>query len=520
MEAAYLKIGGDLIKDAILVAVEITQELNYHWWCRIECRQTEDKRFPTEQCLGQDIQVLTYDDGGKESVVFDGFIFDVELTYEVWGSYQAQLTAVTRSFKMDQTPRKAYYAEKTLDQVAKELAGHCGLKSSVKGPSRKALNYVQWGESDFDFLNRLADDYGCWMRPTAKGIEIGNEFQDEVTLKWREEAGLLKFKTKGTLGQPSFSGAHYDHHEMNSETYKEVSDDAKFFDAVGQLVQAVKTQSKKVMPPGYVHQRSRVMTLDNYQDLLKKESVRSIGGNITGHGESRNQQLLPGNKVKIDGELDAHGTYGVLKVIHRWTATGYINEFLCTPWKDYVNPDPPVVRPWYGLVPARVVEHNDPKKMGRIQVQYIWQEDNKAHWARMVTPHAGHNRGFMFMPENGDEVAVAFEDGDPERPIVIGSLWNGGHPAPRAEFWGGELEDNDVKRIVTKSGHRIQFVDKKGKEAIVIATPSRLKISLIEKTNENNRSVITMHSEDGDIYLSAPNGQIHLRSKHFTRETS
>jgi type VI secretion system secreted protein VgrG len=520
MAAAYLKIGGDLIKDAALVSVEITQELNHHWWCKIECRQTEDKRFPTEQCLGQDVQVLTFDQGGKQSVVFDGFIFDVELTYEVWGSYTAQLKAVTRSFKMDQTPRKAYYAEKTLSDVAQELAGHCGLQAQVKGPSRKALNYVQWGESDFDFLNRLADDYGCWMRPTARGVEISSEFQDEVTLKWREEEGLLKFKTKGTLGPPSFNGAHYDHHEMNSETYKEVSDDANFFDSIGQLVQAVKTQSKNVMPPGYVHQRSRVMKLDDYQTLLKKESVRSIGGNITGHGESRNQQLLPGNKVKIEGDLDAHGTYGVLKVIHHWTPSGYVNEFVCTPWKDYVNPEPPTVRPWFGVVPARVVEHNDPKKMGRIKVQYFWQEDNRAHWARMITPHAGHNRGFMFMPEEGDEVAVAFEDGDPERPIIIGSLWNGGHPAPRAEFWGGELTDNDVKRIVTKSGHRIQFVDKKGKEAIVIATPTRLKISLIEKTDENNRSVITMHSEDGDIYLSAPNGQIHLRSKHFTRETS
>jgi len=144
MEAAYLKIGGDLIKDAILVSVEITQELNRHWWCLIECRQTEDMRFPTEQCLGQDVKVFIYDKSGKESVVFDGFIFDVELTYEVWGSYSAQLMAVTRSYKMDQTPRKAYYAEKTLSQVAKELAGHCGIQSSVKGPSRKALNYVQW----------------------------------------------------------------------------------------------------------------------------------------------------------------------------------------------------------------------------------------------------------------------------------------------------------------------------------------------------------------------------------------
>lgn len=518
MQAAYLKIGGDLIKDAILVSVEITQQLNRHWWCKLECRQTEDKRFPSEQCLGKDIQVLSYDDKGKESTVFDGFVFDVELIYEVWGSYSARLMAVTRSYKMDQTPRKAYYAEKTLEQVAKELTGHSGLQSSVTGPSRKALNYVQWGESDFDFLNRLADDYGCWLRPTAKGVEIFNAFQDGATVKWREEAGLLNFRTKGTLGQPSFNGAHYDHHEMNSKTYKEVSEDAQFFDGIPQLVQAVKTQSKQVMPPGYLHQRSRVMTLDDYQSALKKESVRSIGGNVIGYGESRNQQLLPGNKVTIEGELDAHGTYGVTKVIHRWSTAGYANEFRCTPWKDYVNPDPPPLPPWVGLVPARVVEHNDPKKMGRIKVQYFWQEDNRAYWARMITPHAGADRGFMFMPEEGDEVIVGFEEGDVERPIVVGCLWNGVDQAPRQEFWGGELANNDVKRIVTKSGHRMQFVDKKGKESIVLATPKYLKVSLIETTDETGRSMLTLHSENGDIFLSAPNGRIHLHSKFFSRE--
>jgi Rhs element Vgr protein len=520
MSAAYLKIGGDLTKDALLSSVEVTQELNDHWWCTVVCRQTEDKRFPTEDCLGKDLQILTYDDAGTENVLFDGFILDVELTYEVWGSYTAQLTAVTRSYKMDHTPRHAYYLEKTLNDVAQTLTGYSGLQSSVNGPSKKALNYVQWGESDFDFLNRLVDDYGCWLRPSAQGIEVFNSFQNGAKLQWRDERGLLKFTTKGTLGQPSFNGTHYDHHQMKSETYTKVSDEAQFYDSVGPLVDAVKNQSKKVMPPGYQHHRTRVMTHDDYQTVLKKESVRAIGGNVVGHGEGRNQQLLPGNTVQIEGNLDAHGMYGVIKVVHRWTPTGYENEFWCTPWKDYTNPDPPEMSPWDGVVAARVVGHNDPKKMGRIKVQYYWQEDNAAHWARMIAPHAGHNRGFMFMPEEGDEVAVAFEDGDPERPIILGSVWNGVDPAPRAEFWGGELEDNDVKRIVTKSGHRIQFVDKKGKESIVIATPSRLKISLIEKTDENSRSVITMHSDDGDIYLSAPNGQIHLRSKHFTRETS
>jgi uncharacterized protein involved in type VI secretion and phage assembly len=519
-----MKIGGDLIKDALLASVEVTQELNDHWWCTVVCRQTEDKRFPTEDCLGQEIKILTYDQSGAENVVFDGFILDVELTYEVWGSYTAQLTAVTQSYKMDLTPRKAYYLGKTLNDVAQTLTGYVSLQSSVKGPSKKALNYVQWGESDFDFLNRLVDDYGCWLRPSAKGVEIFSSFQQGATLKWRDEEGLLKFKTKGTLGQPSFNGAHYDHHQMKSESYTKVSDDAQFYDSVGPLVDAVKNQSKKVMPPGYVANRARVMTLDDYQTVLKKESVRAIGGNITGHGESRNQQLLPGNTVQIEGNLDAHGTYGVTKVAHRWTTTGYVNEFWCTPWKDYTNPDPPEANTIQGLVPARVVDHNDPKKMGRIRVQYYWQEDSTAHWARMVSPHAGADRGFMFMPEKGDEVVVGFENGDPEKAVIFGCVWNGVDGAPRMGFYdkagdvtsNADMNDNNVKRIVTKGGNRIQMVDKEGQQAIVLGTPHSIRIMMIEGCKETGGTMLCLDSS-GDIFLNA-GGRIHFKCAHFSRE--
>jgi uncharacterized protein involved in type VI secretion and phage assembly len=267
-----------------------------------------------------------------------------------------------------------------------------------------------------------------------------------------------------------------------------------------------------------LHQRSRVVTLDEYKELLKKESVRSIGASVTGVGESLNSELLPGNTVQIEGILDAQGAYGVTHVAHSWDPAGYTNQFTCTPWKNYTSQDTPVMKPWYGVVPARVVEHNDPKKMGRIKVQYFWQDEAPAHWARMMTPHAGSDRGFMFMPEVGDEVVVAFEDGDPERPLVLGCVWNGVDLAPRQEFWGGELEANDVKRIVTKSGHRMQFVDKPGKESIALATPKYLKLSMIENTDETGRSMITLHSENGDIFLSAPNGRIHFVSKYVSKE--
>ncbi|HUA21506.1 MAG TPA: phage baseplate assembly protein V [Bryobacteraceae bacterium] len=513
------KIIYEWAEKVLLDQVSVVQELNQHSWCYIHCRQTEDQRLPIEEALGKDLVVSTHEeDTGLETVVFDGIIWDVEQTYQVFGTYIARLTGVTRSYKMDLTPRKAYYLGKPLSAIASELAGHAGLNALCQHPDKRPLNHVQWGESDFSFLNRLVDDHGCWMRPTADGIEISDEFRDTVELKWRDEFGLIEFTTKGTLGQPSFNGSHYNHHEMKSEVFEKVKDEPAFFGSISPLVNAVKTQSQD-LPPGYVYQRSRVVTLDEYQDLLKKESVRSIGGNIRAFGKSARPKLRPGDKASISGVLDAEGVYGITAVKHQWTAEGYTNDFQCTPWTKYTNPEPPEMKPWFGAVPARVVEHNDPKKMGRVRVQYFWQQDGPAYWARMMTPHAGSDRGFMFMPEVGDEVAVIFEDGDPERPLVLGCLWNGVDQAPRKDFRGDDVAPNDVKRIITKSGCRLQFSDKKDQESIVLATPHTIRIQLIEgATAPNSQGAMLVLESSGDIFFSAPNGRIHFKSKYFSRE--
>lgn len=518
MKAPHIKIGDDLIQDALLASVEVTQELNQHWQCRIIFRQTSDKRIPVEDYLGKTIKVRTADDQGVEHVIFSGFILDVELDYEVWGSYKAQVIAISSSYKLDLTPRKAYYSEQTLQQVASQVTGHAKLSASVSASGLKALNYVQYGETDFSFLNRIVDDYGCWLRPGDDCIEVFNTFQSGATLQWRGENGLSEFKIKGTLGQPSFDGSHYNFHQMDSAVFKQVAAEPQFYDSVSPLVNAVKSQSQSLMPAGYVHQRARAMTLEDYQERLKKESRRSIGSKIAGFGLSQNQQLTAGNTIEIKGNLDAKGVYGLIKVIHHWEQSGYYNSFVCTPWKEYCNPEQPPLRAWYGVVPAQVVDHHDPKKMGRLKVQYFWQDDGSAHWARMVTPHAGPGRGFMFLPEVGDEVAVIFEDGDPERPVILGSLWNGAQTAPRDGYHGDDIADNDVKRIFTKSGNRIQIADKAGSEAITIATPNNASITISEShSGTGGRSLISLNSS-GDIVFNAPNGRIHFISKFFSRE--
>src|ERR1051325_480015 len=111
-----LKIGGESVTDVIPGNVSITQELNRHWWCHIQCRHLEDQRagsgqqsaMRVEQWLGKDLQVVASESG---AVIFDGFVFDIELLYERSSAYTVVLQGVTKSYKMSVTERHAYYAE-------------------------------------------------------------------------------------------------------------------------------------------------------------------------------------------------------------------------------------------------------------------------------------------------------------------------------------------------------------------------------------------------------------------------
>ncbi|MBB5063233.1 type VI secretion system Vgr family protein [Granulicella mallensis] len=517
MALPQIQIGDGMLGAALLASVEVVQELNQHWWCTIVCRNTEDQRIPVEDLLGKPVEVKTTDSQGVEQIHFSGSVHDVELDYEVWGSYTATLIAVSDSFGLDVTAHKQYYSEQTLSSIAGTIGSRHNLSIAVQASDSKALNYVQYGESDWSFLNRLVDDHDAWMRPSQTGVEVFNSFQTGSTVQWRGEGDLVGFRLRGRRVNPSFSGSHYDHHAMQSNTFEKLSKPPQFYSAAEQLTSAVQAASAQ-LPPGFEPQRARAMTLDNYSDQLQSESERSMGSAVTGTGSSRNQSLMAGNTLTVEGMLDAKGTYGLVRVVHQWTPQGYLNSFVCTPWKNYRNPNPPEARTWNGIVSACVTGHDDPKKMGRVQVKFFWQEDGSTHWARATSPHAGPDRGFMFMPEVGDEVAVAFEDGDPERPVIIGSLWNGVNQAPRQELFGAAIPDNNVKRLITKTGNRIQIGDNAGKESIVVATPKSTRLTLTEHSSSTGGRSLIMLESDGDIVLSTPTGRVHIRSKFFSRE--
>src|ERR1051326_1930630 len=100
-------------------------------------------------------------------------------------------------------------------------------------------------------------------------------------------------------------------------------------------------------------------------------------------------------------------------------------------------------------------------ELGRVQVEYSAIEENlESAWAPSATPMSGKSRGQLFMPEVGDEVLVAFHDGQFDTPFVVGYLWNGEHVSPETS------PDNRV--IVTPGGHQLRFEDKEGDRRVIL----------------------------------------------------
>ncbi len=532
-----LKIDGEILKEAMISRLEITQELGEHWWCEVEFKSLAKERMELESYIGKPFEFVTYEEFETEYPIFSGFVWEGELHYEIHGDYVARLRAVTKSFLLQLTPEEDYFYKKTLKEVAEKVVGDDGLELEfqAKGEMPK-MNYVQWDTTDFDFIRRIADDQGCFIRPTPKGVEIRKGFEDVgLNLRWHDEYGMMQFSLKGTLGQPSLNGTCYDPRTMQSKTFEKVKKEPDFFDdTAAEIIEAVKSQSDQ-LPPDRLVFDGRAPKVDTYKALLEKESARSIGTRVSATGLSRNVRLRPGDQMQLEGpDFDAKGTYGLVRVVHRYDmSNGYRNEFTATPWKDYTCAKQPAPQKLVGVVPARVVNHNDPRGMGRLQIQYDWMEGASTSWARMVTPHAGGGRGFMFMPEVGDEVLVGFENGDPERPFVLGCLWNGVDSAPRQGFWEEEgteavgnnsvqvpkdMARNDIKRIVTKSGHRIQFVDVAQKTSMVLSTPGGQMIQLIDNCPETGGRQMLCLTSPGDIFLNAPGGRVHVRSKFYSKE--
>jgi len=214
-------------------------------------------------------------------------------------------------------------------------------------------------------------------------------------------------------------------------------------------------------------------------------------------------------EIEARGDRVSSGSYVLTSVQHSASQTpayvegvgggGYSNRFVCIP--DNVTYRPALVthKPIIsGLQTAKVVDESDsgdteeiwPDKYGRVRVRFPWDIENKfACWVRVAQQRAGKQWGFIWIPRVGDEVVISFLEGDPDQPLIVGSLYNADNPVPYT------LPDNKtqsgIKSMSSPSGgndnyNEFRFEDKKGSELITLHAEKDL---LTEVENDETRTV-------------------------------
>jgi uncharacterized protein involved in type VI secretion and phage assembly len=262
---------------------------------------------------------------------------------------------------------------------------------------------------------------------------------------------------------------------------------------------------------------NRPVTSQAEADVLAQAIYDEINGHfVEAKGECYGVPALKaGSSVDLSSlGQKLSGTYYVTAATHTYSADGdYLTEFTIsgrrpeTMQRLLAGESKESSSNWGGVVCAVVTNSNDPDDQGRVKLKYPWMSnDVESGWARVMGIGAGDERGFYCLPEVNDEVLVAFEHGDINRPIVIGGIWNGVDkptvPASEA-IQNGNVHTRAFK---TRSGHVLTFVDdSEGKVELQTAGGHKL-------TMDDQNQVVQIETNGGIVFkLDDGNGSITMQ---------
>lgn len=167
----------------------------------------------------------------------------------------------------------------------------------------------------------------------------------------------------------------------------------------------------------------------------------------------------------------------------------------------------------FGVMIGQIVQNYDQDMPGRVcvAVPVRDQNANELQWARVAMPSGGSGWGHYFLPEAGDQVLLAFEQGNIEKPYVIGCV-----PKDSDQILKKSVdEDNQYKKIVTRNGNTIYFEDNKegdgDKDKIRITTAK--DGHCIELDNENHVILISDKEGKNLIRMKTENGQMEITAE-------
>lgn len=456
----------------------------------------------------------------QKAFVFKGMIIDVSASRATASTQSASVIVATWDALLQNAPHCRSFENMTLkDIIDSVLKPYSDIKSKISPRFKEKIPYiVQYNQSDYAFISMLAIRFGEWMYNTGETFIFG-EIEDSGSSANLEYPGgsLMSYNLHQSMTSFSFNHLLPDYYQYGKEkailkkSAQGVADGTvnNWTDkAYNASIQRFKNEQIAALNAGGFDSGKEDEGSDSILEYsLKIEAQGKKTGIMTVHGFSKLAMLKIGQTFLIrDNVQNKSGEskdveQKALKIIginHSFDyRQEYSNSFTAIPvacnYPSYSDAD---VFPSAPQQRAKVVENKDEQKLGRIRVQFPWQEiqskEMKTPWLRIAVPYAGASKGHQFVPEIGEEVMVGFEMNNAERPYIIGSFYNGGNGKPDENWAVSKEEDNttnNVKAIRTRNGHTILFNDKGDAGLLEIYD------------NKNNTYHITLSADDKKITI-------------------
>ncbi|MCD9618147.1 type VI secretion system Vgr family protein [Chryseobacterium gleum] len=357
----------------------------------------------------------------------------------------------------------------------------------------------QYNETHYNYLARMAEAYGEQFYYDGEVLHFGKlpPQNKPIKLMYGSNADNIRVELKAVHTKPQYYG-------YNSSKNEKLTSGETPVSHLGDLARTAYSHNDKI----YKTPALQVAPIKATTHLDIEHSQRSTSGSeavnvFSVSGSTTVPFLHPGCVADIhmrkpdSNETSYFTKVMVTEAVHEIDTIGhYTGIFESIAADTGFLPKPEFTIPAAQPQIATVISNADPEGQGRVQVRFDWQMNDTTHFVRVMSPDAGgtdqitQNRGYVAIPEVGDQVMVNFVHSHPDRPFVMGGMFHGG-----IGLGGGA--DNRIKSIQTRSGHRIVFTedesiiitDKSGNEIHLDTTGSNINITAPETMTLNCKNM-------------------------------
>lgn len=495
--------GSDALSSISVVSIKGQERLNEPWQYQIDFT-SEDKQISIASMLSQAASLTFHPNQSPLQVTQIRSLDNIAKTRKLYGIItEFSLVSISEDearYRVKLEPRMALLAnhhqsaifqnKNVIDVVDEVLRNHnfigidfrFELKESY--PVREFI--TQWQESDLNFIQRLLADVGLYFY-----FETHPEHHCDVMVISDYEKGYAD-GGRVIIKQPSGLNDHLRHSiwdlQFSSKTKpSQVSvNDYNYRMSDSDLYSSDNSQPKDMTMRGEDYRyeehhkiQGDIQTVESGNWYARIRHQHYVSEQFILTGQCNAYELTPGKLVTIADCPIAEIKDGVVIVATECygdRTESYQTRFTAIPY-DALKPYRPAPLPWpqvSGTLPARITSKDDDTygyidTQGRYRIKFNfdlknWQKGEESLWVRLAKPYAGDTYGFHFPLIDSTEVAVAFTNGNPDRPYIAHAMHDSSHPDHVTTI-------NKHRNVIrTPANNKLRMDDKRGQEHIKLAT--------------------------------------------------